>query len=50
MDDIRKKDDFIQKSIIGRVGKQESETDVQFLTKQLEKFIQLTLADHVRYV
>jgi hypothetical protein len=49
-DDIRKKDDFIRQSIIGRLGKQENESDVQYLTRELEKFISLTALDHIRKV
>jgi len=34
-DDIRRKDDFIKSSIIGRMGKQESESDVHYLAREL---------------
>lgn len=49
-EDIRRKDDFIKSSIIGRIGKQESETDVQYLARELEKFINVTALDYVRMV
>ncbi len=35
VDDIKRKDDFIKNTIIGKVGKQESESDVQYLAKEL---------------
>lgn len=49
-DDIRRKDEFIKSSIIGRLGKQEQESEVQYLARELEKFTSMAAIDQIRMI
>lgn len=42
-DELKKKDEFIQKYLIGKIGKDKDESETKYLADQLEKFMAIKL-------
>lgn len=45
VDELKKKDEFIQKHLIGKIGKDKDQSETRYLAEQLERFVASKVTD-----